>query len=165
MKGNSSAMEATVIKDAESKEEIEQVRMLFVEYAKSLSFPLDFQGFEKELSHLPYEYVPPGGALLLATLQGRPAGCVALRMIDSETCEMKRLYLRDKFRGLGLGKRLAVSTLEKASNLGYKRMRLDTIPSMDQAISLYRQLGFQEIEPYRHNPVPGALFMELNLQN
>ncbi len=138
---------------------LEEVRALFGEYAASLPFALDFQDFDRELAELPGTYAPPRGALLLA----RGAGCVGLRPIDETTCEMKRLYVRSSARGTGLGRRLAEAVVSEARRLGYARMRLDTVPGMDSAQALYAQLGFQEIPPYRPNPIPGARFLELQL--
>ena len=139
--------------------DIEEVRALVREYAASLPFALDFQDFDRELNELPGDYAPPKGALLLA----RGAGCVALRPIDGSTCEMKRLYVRPSARGTGLGRRLAEAAITEARTLGYKRMRLDTVPGMDSAQSLYERLGFEDIAPYRSNPIPGARFLELQL--
>jgi putative acetyltransferase len=139
--------------------DIEEVRALVREYAASLPFALDFQDFDRELSELPGDYAPPKGALLLA----RGAGCVGLRPIDETTCEMKRLYVRPSARGTGLGRRLAEAAITEARTLGYARLRLDTVPGMDSAQSLYEQLGFEDIPPYRANPIPGARFLELQL--
>jgi ribosomal protein S18 acetylase RimI-like enzyme len=145
----------------ETPQQIEEVRRLLREYEASLNVSLCFQGFEKELAELPGEYAPPRGRLLLACDGGQPAGCVALRELDEETCEMKRLYLRTEFRGQGAGRRLARAVIQEARTLGYKRMRLDTLAAMQEAKALYESLGFKRIEPYYHNPHPGTEFMEL----
>ena len=149
---------------AQSSEEIEQARQLFKEYAAWLEIDLCFQNFEKELDDLPGDYATPNGRLLLAYDDNESAGCVALRKIDDGICEMKRLFVRDKFRGQGLGRSLIDAIISEAKDIGYKRMRLDTLPpKMNDAIALYRSFGFKEIKPYYKNPVPGAIFMELNL--
>jgi putative acetyltransferase len=139
------------------------VARMFLEYADGLGFPLDFQGFREEIQTLPGEYARPRGRLILAYTGARPAGCVALRPLDSRTAEMKRLYVRPGFRGQGLGRRLVERVISTARRLGYDRMRLDTVPEMTEAIRLYREAGFEEIPPYRYNPVPGALYFELDL--
>ena len=154
-----------------SAEELAVVRRLFHEYAASLGFDLGFQGFEQELAELPGEYAPPRGRLLLClaeepasgALDGRALGCVALKPLDPETCEMKRLYVRPAHRGSGLGRRLAERVLEEARAIGYRRMRLDSIATMKEALGLYRSLGFRPIPPYRYNPSPGAVYLELEL--
>ncbi len=146
-------------------EEIELARTLFREYQQSLGVDLCFQGFEDELANLPGSYAPPSGRLLLLRVDREIAGCVALRKIGEGVCEMKRLYVRDAFRGQGLGRRLAEAILEEVRRIGYRKMRLDTLPSMRAAIPLYRSLGFSEIGAYRENPVEGALFFELTLEN
>lgn len=151
------------IDSVKTPQHIEIARALFREYADSLGFDLSFQNFEKELSELPGEYSPPGGRLFLAFENGRPAGCIALRRISDNDCEMKRFYVCPLFRGGGVGKRLATLAISDAREMGYKRMLLDTVPSMKRALSLYRALGFKPIPPYRENPVPGASFMELIL--
>jgi ribosomal protein S18 acetylase RimI-like enzyme len=143
--------------------EIELSRSLFVEYAEGLGVDLAFQHFAEELALLPGAYAPPAGCLLLAEYCGQPAGCVALRQIEGEVCEMKRLYVRPGFRAKGIGRAMAVAAIERARGIGYARMRLDTLPSMNAAMALYRSLGFVEIGSYCYNPVPGAKFMELTL--
>lgn len=145
------------------KGSIELVRELFREYAESLGVDLSFQDFDHELATLPGDYGAAGGALLLAEVDGRTAGCVALRSLGEGACEMKRLYVRHAFRGHGLARALVGALVERARDMGYRRMRLDTLPTMTAARSLYESLGFGRIEPYRHNPVPGATFWELDL--
>jgi ribosomal protein S18 acetylase RimI-like enzyme len=150
---------------AESVSEINQARELFLEYSEWLGLDLCFQNFEQELAELPGRYAAPDGRLLLAISQGQVAGCVGLRRINDGVCEMKRLYVRPKFRGLGIGRAMAVHLIEEARALNYSQMRLDTLPAqMGEAIKMYRSLGFREIEPYYHNPVEGALFLELTLK-
>jgi len=135
------------------------VRELITEYANSLGVDLSFQDLDHELSTLESFYE----LILLARDADRAAGCVALRRIDDEICEMKRLYVRPAFRGINLGRELATRIVDAARERGYKRMRLDTLPSMTAAIPLYYALGFVEIEPYRFNPIAGTRFLELKL--
>jgi putative acetyltransferase len=152
------------IDPAESALQFDQVRDLLLEYWKSRDLALSVFNFDRELATLPGEYGPPSGRLLLASCNGKAAGCVALRQLEPEICEMKRLYIRDRFRGRGFGRSLAMAIIAEARALGYSTMRLDTIgPSMQEAIALYRQLNFQEIAAYRNNPLEGVRFMELKL--
>jgi len=151
------------IEEVSSGAELEEVRSLFREYADSLGVDLCFQGFDQELRTLPGEYLRPKGRLLLARWKNQVAGCVALREIGPGVCEMKRLYLRPAYRSLGIGRTLALRCVREASTAGYQSMRLDSLPSMTSALTLYRELGFQEIPPYRNNPVEGAVFLELQL--
>ncbi len=146
-----------------AEENLQKVQELFEEYASSLDISLDFQDFDTELANLPGDYAPPEGSIFIAYWEGRVAGCVALRKFSPTICEMKRLYTRPQFRGLGIGRALCEAIIERARSTGYQRMRLDTLPSMDTARGLYGSLGFREIEPYRYNPIEGAIYMELNL--
>src|ERR1700730_5280717 len=139
---------------AESPAQIAQVRELFLEYAQSLGFSLCFQHFDKELAGLPGEYAPPEGRLLLVECEGQLAGCVALHKLGRGVCEMKRLYLRPQFRGKGLGRALAERVIAEARQVGYRRMRLDTVETvMKDAVAMYRKLGFKQIAPYCANPI------------
>jgi putative acetyltransferase len=156
--------EELIFIQAESPAQIAQARELFLEYAQSLGFSLCFQNFDQELAGLPGEYAPPEGRLLLAEYEGQPAGCVALHGLESGICEMKRLYLRPQFRGKGLGRVLAERIIAEARQIGYRRMRLDTVqPVMKDAVAMYRKLGFKEIAAYCANPMAGMLYMELEL--
>jgi GNAT superfamily N-acetyltransferase len=151
---------------AASPAELAHARSLFQEYAASLGFNLCFQNFERELAELPGGYAPPEGRLLLArvTATNLLAGCAALHRLEAGVCEMKRLYVRPEFRGRRIGWALAEAIISAAREIGYNRMRLDTVPSvMAAAVAMYRDLGFLEIPPYTLNPVPGAIFMELEL--
>ena len=143
--------------------DLDEIRKLFYEYADSLGVSLDFQHFDEELAGLPGDYNPPTGRLLMALVDGHAAGCVALRKLEENICEMKRLYVRPSYQGRNIGRRLAESVIKEAKEIGYRKMRLDTLPSMRAAQALYATLGFSETEPYRHNPVDGAVFMELVL--
>ncbi|MHC4635194.1 MAG: GNAT family N-acetyltransferase [Planctomycetota bacterium] len=146
----------------EKHEDIKSVRELFVEYAESLGFDLGFQDFEEELANLPGCYAPPEGCLLIAEYDDEIAGCAALRKLSDGICEMKRLYVKQKFRGLKIGKALSEAVIQQAQKEGYSCMRLDFIAPRTSE-SLYRSLGFKEIAPYEDIPIEGAVFMELKL--
>lgn len=135
------------------------VRELLIEYAAETGLDLEFQGFGEEVRTLPGHY----SIILIAAWSGQPAGCVALRSIDASTCEMKRLYVRPAFRGKHIGRALAEKIIEAAKELGFRAMRLDTLPTMRSAIAMYDSLGFRDIPPYRFNPVEGARYLELDL--
>jgi putative acetyltransferase len=147
------------VRKARIPDELCVLRELFEEYAVGLGIDLGFQGFEDELAKLPGRYAAPSGGLWLAIADGCAIGCVALRPLGSDLCEVKRLYVRSAFRGTGLGRRLAEAALAEAGRIGYGRVCLDTLPSMGGAIALYRSLGFADVDAYYDNPVPGALFL------
>lgn len=149
---------------AETPEQIARIRELFLEYNQYLGIDLDFQDFERELASLPGEYSPPSGRLLLIECEGRTAGCAAVRRLQGDICEMKRMYLRPEFRGRGIGRRVAEYLIDEARAVGCRKMRLDTLPHMTEAIALYHSLGFKTIPPYRYNPFEGAVFLEVNLE-
>jgi len=149
---------------ASSDDHIRSARGLFEEYAAGVGISLCFQNFDRELANLPGDYALPDGRLLLAVEENQLAGCIALRKLEPGVCEMKRLFLRPSHRGKGLGRVLVESIIDEARKLGYTHIRLDTLPGrMDQAIALYRSIGFVEIAPYYENPVEGAKFMEFKL--
>ncbi|MGH8397014.1 MAG: GNAT family N-acetyltransferase [Gammaproteobacteria bacterium] len=152
-----------VLSQADSPELIATARDLFREYAEAIATDLEYQGFSSELANLPQPYVPPKGALFIAHAGSAVAGCVALRLLDSQTGEMKRLYVRPDCRSLGLGKRLVEATIHAARQSGYSELRLDTLPSMASAQALYHRLGFVEISPYNKTHLPGTRFYALNL--
>lgn len=152
-----------IIAPAATPRDIADVRTLFGEYAALVAEALCFQNFDAELAALPGEYAPPGGVLLIARDGDAPAGCVALRRLDAGTGEMKRMYVREAYRGSGLGRRLAVAVIEEARKRKYARLVLDTLPKLTQAIALYRDLGFRETGPYLASPTPCAICFELKL--
>jgi ribosomal protein S18 acetylase RimI-like enzyme len=151
------------IRPAAIPDELPTVRELFREYADGLGVDLCFQGFEAELAGLPGAYAPPSGLLLLAACGSEVYGCVALRRLSESDAEMKRLYVRPAARGSGLGWALVSALIVEAQAIGYRRILLDTLPAMTAAIRLYESLGFRPVEPYCHNPVPGARYMALEL--
>lgn len=160
------ALQAVQLAPARFPDDLDVVGDLFREYAQSLGIDLSFQSFDAELAGLPGVYAPPAGRLLLARDDaGAALGCVALRKVPElpDTCEMKRLYLRPVARGTGLGRRLAQAICAEARAAGYQHIVLDTLPSMQAAVSMYRALGFRPVDPYVFNPIPGALFLGLQL--
>ena len=156
------ALELVDVADAAA---VEQARELFAEYAAAIGVDLDYQGFPAELAALPVPYQPPRGALLIARDAGGAAGCVALRPLEHACAEMKRLYVRDAWRGSGLGRRLVDAAVARARALGYTELRLDTLPDMAAAQRLYRRLGFREIAAYNTTHLPGTRFYALRLRD
>lgn len=150
-----------------SDEDLTETRSIFQEYASSLKVDLCFQGFQDELTGLPGDYAEPRGTLLLARVDGVVAGCCALRPLDasdySNAAEMKRLYVRQAFRGLGLGRQLTEGILDAARKAGYSCVLLDTLDDMESARALYEDLGFEEIPPYYHNPHAGAHYLKVDI--
>lgn len=152
------------IRTAVSPDDIETIRALFTEYQQWLNVSLCFQGFDKELATLPGKYAPPSGRLYLALSDGEVCGCIALRpMEEAGVCEMKRLYVREPFRGQGIGRMLTERVVTDAREIGYTAMRLDTLKQMESARGLYRQLGFTDIPPYYRNPIDDVVYLELSL--
>jgi len=152
------------IVEANTDELIAKAKDLFQEYAASLEFDLGFQNFDQELNNFPGQYSEPSGRLYLAVCERQPIGCVGLRYFEKGICEMKRLYVKPNFRGKQAGRALAEASIQAARNIGYAYMRLDTLPSMESANKLYKSLGFEQIEPYRHNPIEGTIYMQLKLK-
>ncbi len=152
---------------ADSPEDLAAIRALFLDYQAYLGIDLCFQGFAQELDTLPGDYVEPGGVLMLATVDGAPAGCCAFRPLTSSdhlnACEMKRLFVRSAFRGFGLGRQLVEQVMARASLAGYTTMLLDTLRDMEAARALYQEVGFVEVAPYYHNPLPGAHYLMADL--
>lgn len=151
------------ISPAENNEDTKTFRTLLEEYADSLDVDLGFQNFEEELANLPGRYAQPDGCILLARYNGEIAGCAALRKLSGDICEGKRLYVKPRFRGLDIGRKLVEALIAEARKIGYSRMRGDTLASMKTAQALYASLGFKQIEPYCYNPTEGAVFIELKL--
>lgn len=147
-----------------SENDLGEARAAFREYAQWLGVNLAFQGdFEEELAKLPGKYAPPEGRLLVARSDAGLAGTVALRSLGEGTCEMKRLFVREAYRGQGLGRQLVHRILDEARRIGYRRMRLDTLAHMTEAVTLYKSTGFQVIPAYYHNPLPDVVYFELEL--
>lgn len=157
-------MSSLQISHIRNDDDVVTVREMFREYEDKMGLDLCFQGFEAELASLPGSYAEPNGRLLIATSDGQVAGCVALKKVDQETCEIKRLYVREEFRGQRIGIALIERLIKDSREIGYKRIRLDTFPPiMSKAVELYRSYGFREIDPYTTDPHPDLLFMELTL--
>jgi putative acetyltransferase len=155
----------TIIGRAQTPAQLSDLRRLLAEYVESLPVDIAYERFAQEWAGLPGAHAPPRGELLMATVDGQAAGCVALRPIDADTGEMKRFYVRPPFRGRGIGRELAGAVVEAARRIGYRRLLLDTHPTMTAAIALYRSMGFRETAPYRSIPVREEIFMELDLAN
>jgi len=162
--GRCGSREEMRLVEARSEIEWAVAKTLIEEYVASLEIDLNFQGYRDEMVRFPGGYSPPDGAVLLAYEGTEPTGVVALRRHSPSVCEMKRLYVRPKFRGHGIGRALSVEVVRRAAQLGYTKMRLDTLPTMDAAIGLYHAIGFRDIPPYRYNPVAGARYLELDLR-
>ncbi len=146
-----------------SKDHLNEIIELFREYADWLDLVMCYRNIVEEIAELPGDYGPPGGNLLLAHVDGETAGCAALCGWKGDVCEMKRLYVRPRFRGMGIGRKLAEEVIEEARRIGYRLMRLDTLPQMNEAIELYKSLGFKQIEKYRASPRDDAQYFELAL--
>ena len=144
-------------------DQLAEVRALFEEYWRSFGFTPCFQNFSGELAELPGSYVPPGGRLALVLVDGQSAGCAALRRLDDERCEFKRLYVRPQYRGMRLGRELLAWIIAEAKAAGYRQLVCDTMPAMADALAMYQRAGFQRTEPYSDHPTPGAIFLRLAL--
>jgi putative acetyltransferase len=155
--------DALRIVEARTPEQVGAVRALLLEYQASIGVDLGFQGFAQELAALPGDYVPPAGELFLAMAGDEVLGCIALRRLGEDRCEMKRLYVRPAGRGRGVGRALATAAIDRARALGYAQMLLDTLPSQGAAQAMYEALGFVDVAPYRANPVAGSRFLALAL--
>jgi putative acetyltransferase len=153
-----------VVRAAEGSGDLAAVRELWREYWRSIELPDDFQGFGEELNGLPGKYGADGGALLIAWVDSTSAGTIALRRLNDQSGEVKRLYLRPEFRGRGLGRHLLEHVIERARGIGYEALYADTLPSMTDALSLYSRMGFERVEAYASDPTPGAIFMKLQLR-
>ncbi|MFG6456415.1 GNAT family N-acetyltransferase [Roseateles sp. BYS96W] len=151
----------------ESADDWHETRLVLRDYAASLEVDLCFQGFEEELADLPSTYAPPGGLMLLAIVDGAVAGSGAFRPLPDadypNACEMKRLFVRPAFRRFGLGRLLAQSLIDRATEAGYSSMLLDTLDDMEAARGLYESLGFVEVPPFYFNPIPGAHYLKVDL--
>ncbi len=145
---------------ASTSQQFKTARLLFEEYATALNVDLCFQGFDEELKTLHVQYNLPKGCLVIVHENEKVIGCAAIREFENTTCELKRMYLKPECRGKSIGKKLLQHMIDKAKELGYLTMRLDTLPQMKEALQLYRKFGFCEIDSYRFNPVEGTVYME-----
>jgi ribosomal protein S18 acetylase RimI-like enzyme len=152
-----------ILKKATSTRDFENGKQLFLQYIQSLDFELNFQDVDRELSEITIEYNDPTGILLLVYDGDKAVACAGVRKIDANIAELKRMFVDSHYRGRQLGQLLLQEALTAAKRLGYRSIRLDTVPNMHAAIKLYKSVGFYEIEPYRFNPIPGAIFMEKEL--
>ena len=151
---------------ATSQQEYQLAATLFQEYADHIGIDLGFQNFQTEMQQLASQYASPHGALyLIYDPKDQPIGCFAVRKFEAGIAELKRMYLKTSARGTGIGQKMLLKSIRVASNLGYQKMRLDTLPSMKPAFKLYEQAGFYEIPAYRHNPIPEAKFYEIDLNS
>lgn len=148
---------------ANTKEDFETGKKLFEEYADSLNVDLSFQDFSKELDTVSQQYNKPSGSLMLVFADDLPAGCAGIRRLDDGTAELKRMYIKDEYRGLKIGVSLLQQSIDLAKTLGYKKIRLDTLANMAKAQQLYKSFGFYEIRAYRYNPLAGTIYMEKDL--
>ena len=153
----------TTFRKASTTAEFAKGKQLFIEYIQSLNFALTFQDVDRELAEISVEYNAPTGALLLAFDDKKAIACAGVRKIDGATSELKRMFVDPNYRGLQLGQQILQQALNEAKQLGYKFIRLDTVPHMRAAIKLYKAAGFYEIDPYRFNPINGAIYMEKEL--
>lgn len=150
--------------EAVSDEDYKIAIQLFEEYAAQIGVDLSFQNFEQELLHLEKQYAKPHGGIYIAFDKERqPIGCFGIRAFEASICELKRMYLKKEYRGLGIGKKLLIQSIQVARAMDYQSMRLDTLPSMQSAINLYKKMGFYEIDPYRFNPIEGTKYLEILL--
>ncbi len=160
---NKTTVKTMQIINAHTTTHLNEIRTIFREYEQFLNVDLCFQGFEEELANLPGKYAHPKGALFLAVEDNSIAGCVAVRALEGDICEMKRLYTRPSFRGRGLGRQLAEKIISEGEKLGYRLMRLDTLEILTAAMSLYQSLGFKKTGAYYHNPLENVIYWELPL--
>jgi ribosomal protein S18 acetylase RimI-like enzyme len=151
------------LKEVHTDKDFELARTLFREYASQLDVDLGFQDFEKELETINIQYARPGGVIVIGYSDEQPLGCFAIRPFKNSICELKRMYLKKESRGLGIGNQFLTWSVKMAKEMGYNKMRLDTLPTMQSAIKLYEKAGFYEIEPYRFNPIEGAKYFEIEL--